>query len=84
MALKSLGNRTPHEFVFGRTPDICILTQFHFWQPIYFAINESAPFPDTSNEKLGVFAGFADHVGNACTFQVVDAETGLVLPRLLD
>jgi hypothetical protein len=83
MSLKSLKDRTPHEQVHGTTPDISILMQFHIWEPVYYAINEKAPFPSETNEAFGFFAGFSEHVGNAFCFEIIDAETEVQVDRSL-
>ena len=52
MALESLEWRTPKEKLTGITPDISILLQFEFYEPVYYAIDEPK-FPKTSTEAKG-------------------------------
>jgi len=56
IALKSLGWKTPVEWLLGFTPDISVLLQFEFWEPIYFALFEPS-FPRDSTEHVGRFVG---------------------------
>ena len=69
-AQESLGWRTPVEWLLGYTPDITVLLQFVFWEPVYFARNE-ASFPEQPDEELGRFVGIADVVGNSVTFKIL-------------
>ena len=78
-AVRSLGNRTPIEWLLGYTPDITVLLQFQFWEPVYYA-KYDAKFPADSTESLGRFVGVAENVGNAMTFKIL-TEDGKVIHR---
>ena len=72
-AVKSLGGRTPVEWLLGYTPDISVLLQFEFWEPVYYA-KYDGKFPTDSTESLGRFVGIADHVGHAMTYKILTEE----------
>jgi hypothetical protein len=78
-AVKSLGNRTPIEWLLGYTPDITVLLQFQFWEPVYYA-KYDAKFPADSTENLGRFVGVAENVGHAMTFKIL-TEEGKIIHR---
>ena len=65
----NLKHKTPHEVMYGVTPNISSLIQFHWYQPVlYFQKNN--PFPE-SKEKIGYFIGVARNVGDALTFKIL-------------
>ena len=76
-AVTSLNNRTPIEWLLGYTPDITVLLQFQFWEPVYYA-KYDAKFPADSTEMLGRFVGIAENVGNAMTFKVLTSEGKII------
>jgi hypothetical protein len=78
-AVKSLGNRTHIEWRLGYTPDITMLLQLQFWEPVYYA-KYNAKFPADSTESLGRFTGIVESVGNAMTFKIL-TEEGKVIHR---
>ena len=78
-AYDSLNGRTPTEWLLGYTPDITVLLQFHFWEPIYYA-KYDGKFPSDGTECLGRFVGIAENVGNAMSFKVL-TEEGKVIVR---
>ena len=53
LAHKSLNNKTPHELMFGETPDISALIQLHWMQPVLY-YNKMASYPEPK-EVLGHF-----------------------------
>jgi hypothetical protein len=46
----------------GSTNDISPLLCFHFWEPVYYKLDES-DFPSDSREKHGHFVGISESVG---------------------
>jgi hypothetical protein len=78
LAHESLDNRTPLEVLTGSTPDISVLLQFYFWEPIYYRL-EDPPFPSGGTEKRGRFVGIADSVGDALTYQILSDDTNKIL-----
>ena len=68
LARNSLGWKTPMEWVMGYTPDISVLLQFQFYEPVYYKLLEHDKWGE-SNEALGRFVGFADNIGHAMTFK---------------
>ena len=79
MAHPSLDNRTPFETRHGYTPDISAILHFSFYDPVYF-MDTDGSFPQTK-ERLGFFVGFAEHVGDALTYLVLDTTTSSILVR---
>jgi hypothetical protein len=53
----------------GYTPDISVLLQFQFYEPVYYKVLEVGKWGE-SNEALGRFVGFADNIGHAMTFKI--------------
>ena len=79
IAYKSLGWRTPIEWLLGHTPDISALLQFRFYQPIYYCTDD-AKFPSDSTERIGRFVGISEHVGHGMTFKIL-TEHGKVISK---
>jgi len=76
-AVQSLNNRTPIEWLLGYTPDITVLLQFRFWEPVYYA-KYDAKFPADTTEALGRFVGIGENVGNAMTFKILTQESKVI------
>jgi hypothetical protein len=53
----------------GSTNDISHLLCFHFWEPVYYKLDDS-DFPSDSREKCGHFIGISESVGHAMTFKI--------------
>lgn len=62
------------------TPDISIMLRFHFYEPVYYRVQEPT-FPSQSREASGKFIGFSETVGHAMTFKVLLDETSKILHR---
>ena len=75
----SLNWQIPEAVLNGNTTDCWILTQFHFNEPVWYAIDNH--FPSESPERPGVFVGLALNKGDQLTFKVVDDETEEILVR---
>ena len=73
-AVGSLHWRTPIETLTGSTPDISSLLCFHFWEPVYYRVDDN-DFPSESTEKLGYFVRISEHVGHALTVKVLTDDT---------
>ena len=76
-AVVSLNNRTPIEWLLGYTPDITVLLQFRFWEPVYYA-KYDAKFPADTTEALGRFVGIGENVGNAMTFKILTGDNKVI------
>ena len=76
-AVKSLGNRTPTEWLLGYTPDITVLLQFEFWEPVYYA-KYDGKFPSDSTELLGRYVGVSENVGHAMTYKILTADDKVI------
>ena len=76
-AVSSLNDRTPIEWLLGYTPDITVLLQFRFWEPVYYA-KYDAKFPADTTEALGRFVGIGENVGNAMTFKILTEESKVI------
>ena len=79
LAYESLGWRTPIEWLLGYTPDISVLLQFVFYEPVYFAKCD-AKFPSDSTECIGRFVGISENVGHGMTYKIL-TENGHVIHR---
>jgi hypothetical protein len=58
----------------GSTNDISPLLCFHFWEPVYYKLDDS-DFPSDSREKRGHFVGISESVGHAMTFKILTDDT---------
>jgi hypothetical protein len=67
-ALQSLNWRTPHELVFGETPDISVFKQFRFWEPVRYT-TPGISFPDNP-DQAGRFIGIAWSTGDILTYKI--------------
>jgi len=75
-----LNHRTPYEKLYGQTPDISVMTQFQFWEPVLIH-NHLTTFPSTSTKILVRFVGFFDSVGNAGCYKVYNEATSQTLKQ---
>jgi hypothetical protein len=64
----------------GSTNDISPLLCFHFWEPVYYKLDNS-DFPSDSCEKRGHFVGISESVGHAMTFKILTDGTLKVIHR---
>jgi hypothetical protein len=64
----------------GSTNDISPLLAFHFWEPVYYKLDDS-DFPSDSREKRGHFVGISESVGHAMTFKILTDDTQKVIHR---
>jgi hypothetical protein len=64
----------------GSTNDISPLLCFHFWEPVYYKLDDS-DFPSDSREKHGHFIGISESVGHAMTFKILMDDTLKVIHR---
>jgi len=77
LARRSLGWRCSVEWILGFTPDISVLLQFEFWEPVFYALYESG-FPRDSMEHVGRFIGIHEDIGNPMTFKVLTAANKII------
>ena len=77
-ARESLGGRTPIEWLLGFAPDISVLLQFIFYEPVYYSAIE--PKVGETPELLGRFVGISENVGHKMTYLVL-TENDKVIPR---
>jgi hypothetical protein len=64
----------------GSTQDISPLLRFHWWEEVYYKIDDN-PFPSKSCEAKGNFVGISEHVGHATTFKILTTNTKKVIHR---
>ena len=64
----------------GSTPDISALLQFHWYQRVYCAEDDTS-FSSDSREISGRFIGFADHVGHNLTYAILTDDTQRIIHR---
>ena len=80
-ALKSLNWRTPWEWLTGVTPDITILLLFLFYEPVYYALEDSKAGSSKfgkPQEAMGRFVGYSENVGHQLTFKVLTNDKKIV------
>ncbi len=68
-ASTTLNNQTPTTILTGSTSDCSPLLRFHWWEEVYFKLDDS-DFPSESPELKGHFVGVSEHVGHAMTFKL--------------
>jgi hypothetical protein len=78
MGRADLNWETPFKWMHGYDPDLSVCLLCHFWQPVYYALDEHdiSQFP---KEAKGRFVGFSEKVGHSLTFQVLDLSSGAIL-----
>ncbi|MCA1807767.1 MAG: hypothetical protein LC687_07965, partial [Actinobacteria bacterium] len=76
-AVDSLGGRTPTEWLLGYTPDISVLLQFQFWEPVLYA-KYDGKFPLDGTELLGQFVGISENVGHSMTYLILTEEMKII------
>ena len=64
----------------GSTPDISVFLIFHFWEPIYYIVNDS-DFPSQSKEEKCNIVGIEENVGNSFTYKVLTSDTKRIICR---
>jgi hypothetical protein len=64
----------------GSTNDISPHLCFHFWEPVYYKLDDS-DFPSNSHEKHRYFVGISESVGHATTFKILTDNTLKVILR---
>ena len=64
----------PMQVLTGVTPDISLLLQLDWYEPVYYKTEESH-FPSMSKELSGQFVGISEHVGHALTFLILTNDT---------
>ena len=80
LARKKLGWRTPEELVTGQTPDIHVIKQFVFNEPVYIP-KHTGSFPSGDTEIAARFVGFAENVGHAYTYKFLTEDTKQIVYR---
>jgi hypothetical protein len=73
-------SQTPITVLTGSTSDCSPLLRFHWWEEVYFKLDDS-DFPSESPELKGHFVGISEHVGHAMTFKILSIDTLKVLHR---
>jgi hypothetical protein len=70
----------PIRMSMGSTNDISPLLCFHFWEPVYYKLDDS-DFPSDSREKRGPFVSISESVRHAMTFKILTDDTLKVIHR---
>jgi hypothetical protein len=73
-------NDIPMTRLTGSTPDISPLLRFHWWEEVFYKIDDNI-FPSESREAKGHFVGISEHVGHAMTFKILTADTKKIIHR---
>jgi hypothetical protein len=70
----------PIRMSMGSTNDISPLLCFHFWEPVYYKLDDS-DIPSDSREKRGHFVGISKSVRHTMTFKILMDDTLKVIHR---
>jgi hypothetical protein len=70
----------PVNKLLGSTTDISVLLRFHWYQEVYYKLEDNG-FPSDSREQKGHIVGIAEHVGHALTYRVFDPITRKIICR---
>ena len=76
LAHTNLNYKTPTEMMYGITPDISSLIQFHWYQPV-LNYKKNASFPD-SKEEIGHFVGVSHNVGDSLAYKVLNENNQVI------
>lgn len=76
----SIRNAIQTQVLTGSTPDISVLLQFEWYEPVYYKVEESH-FPSMPNEKSGCFVGIPEHVRHTLTFMILTDDTQRIIHR---
>jgi hypothetical protein len=76
---ETLDNDTPYKRRYGETPDISMLLQFKFYEPVYY-LDPTQPFPGTK-EKTAYWLGLADNVGDHLFYYLLTTDTRRIIAR---
>jgi len=81
-AKEGLKWRTPYEKLHGHTPDITLLTKFHFWEPVIY-MDPTHKFPGESggSEKVGRWMGRAIAYGDGMASWILTEDTEELIVR---
>ena len=77
LAHRTLGWRTPMEWMTGQTPDISVILQFQFYEPVFYKKDGFDKWAE-SNEALGRFVGFATNIGHAMTYKILTEDNKVI------
>ena len=65
------GTMTPYTMATFPVTDIRLMLCFHFWEPVYFLLNEKEQhIPSMTKECCSHFVGIAEHIGHRMTFLI--------------
>jgi hypothetical protein len=70
---ESIGD-VPIRLSTGSTNNISPLLCFHFWEPVYYKVDDS-DFPSDTCEKCRHFVGISETVGHAMIFKILTDDT---------
>jgi len=76
-SMQTLNWRTPYEKMWGVTPDISAMLEYHFYEPVYYKAVKPR-FPKENVEEQGWFVGISENVGNAMTFLILTRNDTLI------
>ena len=76
----ALNGAVPIQRATGSTNDISPLLRFHWYEPVYYKLDNS-DFPSSSRELKGRFVGIAENVGHAMTFKILTDDTQKIIYR---
>jgi hypothetical protein len=81
MSVPRLQYRTPFEVLNGSTPDISMITRFHFYEEVYYSEIDPSFGSKKGTERRGWFVGFNEGVGHLMTFKILTRDTREIIYR---
>ena len=80
LSLHKLGGKSPEQMLTNQVPDISPFLAYRWWEPVYYHEPDSK-FPSETRERLGRWIGPAKDCGDIMTFNILDAQTGLLVKK---
>ena len=74
-------NGVPMTRLTGSTVDCSALLRFHFYEEVYYKLDDSKKFPSDSPEAIGYMVGISENVGHVLTYKVLTKDTKKVIHR---
>ena len=80
LSCEALDGNVPLGMLYGVSPDISIILLYAFYQPVFYATH-SQSYPSVSEDRAACWVGCGEHVGDALTHKLLDADTKKILYR---
>ena len=74
LSCEALAGNVPLGMLYGISPDISIILQYTFYQPVFYATHKQS-YSSVSEERAACWVGLGEHVGDALTHKLLDDDT---------